>query len=381
MANSVILLFLVTSFLGSETSRIKAEGAFSCDPIPPPAVFVFGDSLSDTGNYMEAFPFYADDEDSPYGSIFFHAPSGRFSDGRLIIDFMASKWGFPFVDPYFNNIVPNYKHGIDFAVAGATAGNIAGPVPFFLSLQTYHFGRFKRRVYASLNSEHKSDCLVSHLPTIEAFKDGIYMIFIGINDIAVSLFGDNSTTPSDVKEKTVPSVVSAISKAVQDLYKEGAKNFMVFNILAIGCTPSRLVRGSQGPFNSTDSLGCLQEYNDVVDFANLELEKSLCNIAKQFKDVSIVVVDLYKFMLDAVANPTSNGFKESEKFKACCGYGGGPYNYSPLVFCGQNPAAKACSNPREYMSWDGIHLTDSFSQQFVEEMMEGMHYLKPVSEF
>ncbi|KAF8389966.1 hypothetical protein HHK36_024486 [Tetracentron sinense] len=214
MANSVysvILLFLATSFLAGETSGIKAEGAFSGDP---PAVFVFGDSLSDTGNVMEAFPFYADAENSPYGSTFFHAPSGRFSDGRLIIDFMASKWGFPFVEPYLNNIVPNYKHGINFAVSGATARNITDPIPFVLPLQTDQFVRFKRRVYASSNSKHKSGCLVSHLPTVEAFKDGIYVIFIGVNDILLSLFADNST-PSDVKEKTVPPVVSAISKAVQ----------------------------------------------------------------------------------------------------------------------------------------------------------------------
>lgn len=71
------------------------------------------------------------------------------------------------------------------------------------------------------------------------------------------------------------------------------------------------------------------------------------------------------------------GFDETVKFKACCGYGGDPYNYNPLVPCGGNPLAKSCSRPSEYMSWDGLHLTDAFSHQFVEEMMRGRPFLKP----
>lgn len=60
------------------------------------------------------------------------------------------------MEPYSSNIVPNYRHGINFAVSGATAMNVTRPIPFFLPLQTDHFIRFKRNVYKSLNSKHKS---------------------------------------------------------------------------------------------------------------------------------------------------------------------------------------------------------------------------------
>ncbi|KAK9091499.1 hypothetical protein Sjap_024676 [Stephania japonica] len=369
------VLFLVLVFLLREVIRLN-EASNTFPHSPPTAIFAFGDSLSDTGNAIQAFPFYASSENSPYGSTFFHAPTGRFSDGRLIIDFIASKWGFPFIEPYFKDVFPNYKHGVNFAVAGATVQNITEPIPFFLPMQTDHFVRFKRSVYALLNTTSRYAAL--HVPTKEAFRDGTYMIFIGINDILSGLF-DHDLAPSVVKEKTVPLVVAGISKAVQDLHKEEAKNFLIFNVPAVGCMPMVLAMASQGPFNSTDKMGCLKEYNAVADFGNKELEKSLINIKKHEKDINVMVIaDLYSFYLDAIKSPASYGFKESEKLKACCGYGGDPFNYFPPISCGKDPAAKTCSKPREYMSWDGIHFTDAFSQKFVEEIMEKMHYLKAI---
>ncbi|KAG9445020.1 hypothetical protein H6P81_016360 [Aristolochia fimbriata] len=342
---------------------------------PPPAIFVFGDSLSDTGNAIAAFPFLADAENSPYGDTFFHAPSGRFSDGRLIVDFMALAWRFPLIQPYFSNIVPNFRHGINFAVSGATARNVTEPVPFFLPFQTDHFVRFKRNVIASLKSNKKS---ASHVPAIRSFEDGLYMIFVGVNDIIISLFA-NKQPPSTVVKNIIPQVLEAIAKAVQDLHKEGAKNFMVFNIPAIGCTPLLLTLASPGPYNSTDAMGCLKDYNELVRFFNHELEKVLSYLNLQLKESKIMVADIYGFMLEAIAHPSKyGGFDEAVKLKACCGYGGGPYNYSPLVSCGKDPEAKSCSDPSKYTSWDGLHLTDAFSGKFVGEIMkESSSYLRP----
>lgn len=50
-----------------------------------PAIFNFGDSNSDTGGFPAAFfqPPY------PYGLTFFRRPSERYTDGRLMIDFIG----------------------------------------------------------------------------------------------------------------------------------------------------------------------------------------------------------------------------------------------------------------------------------------------------
>ena len=53
-------------------------------------VFSFGDSLADTGNHRFVYP---NDSDPvlrlPYGETFFHRATGRFSDGRIALDFIG----------------------------------------------------------------------------------------------------------------------------------------------------------------------------------------------------------------------------------------------------------------------------------------------------
>jgi hypothetical protein len=52
-----------------------------------PAIYNFGDSNSDTGGISAAFAALH----PPNGETFFGHPSGRYCDGRLIIDFIG-KW-------------------------------------------------------------------------------------------------------------------------------------------------------------------------------------------------------------------------------------------------------------------------------------------------
>lgn len=52
-----------------------------------PAVFNFGDSNSDTGGLAAGVAFPVG---PPNGQTYFLMPSGRFCDGRLIIDFLSN---------------------------------------------------------------------------------------------------------------------------------------------------------------------------------------------------------------------------------------------------------------------------------------------------
>ncbi|XP_010040149.1 GDSL esterase/lipase 5-like [Eucalyptus grandis] len=58
------------------------------------ALFIFGDSLNNAGinNYINTV--------SSYGEIFFHCPTGSFTDGRLIADFIAKYAKLPLIPPY-----------------------------------------------------------------------------------------------------------------------------------------------------------------------------------------------------------------------------------------------------------------------------------------
>nr|CAB3477769.1 unnamed protein product [Digitaria exilis] len=83
-----------------------------------PRIFSFGDSLADTGNY--AFVFGNDSGapqlQPPYGETFFHRPTGRASNGRLAIDFIANALGLPFVRPYLSGqSAEDFACGANFA--------------------------------------------------------------------------------------------------------------------------------------------------------------------------------------------------------------------------------------------------------------------------
>lgn len=82
----LVVLLVVVAFLMMMTLDVGA-GATTTS-VPP--LYVFGDSTVDTGNnnyinttedFRSNFP--------PYGQDFFGKPTGRFSNGRVIVDFIG----------------------------------------------------------------------------------------------------------------------------------------------------------------------------------------------------------------------------------------------------------------------------------------------------
>lgn len=65
-----------------------------------PSVFNFGDSNSDTGNLIAAG---IESLNPPNGQSYFGIPSGRYCDGRLIVDFLSKAFTIP-----FTTIIENY---------------------------------------------------------------------------------------------------------------------------------------------------------------------------------------------------------------------------------------------------------------------------------
>lgn len=77
------------SFLAFLLSQLKhASSSSSCFK----SIVAFGDSLTDTGNLLHLYqpepPYFF--TAPPYGETFFGRPSGRCSDGRLVIDFIGT---------------------------------------------------------------------------------------------------------------------------------------------------------------------------------------------------------------------------------------------------------------------------------------------------
>ncbi|CAN0880679.1 GDSL esterase/lipase At1g28600, partial [Linum grandiflorum] len=114
-----LFLFLVPlSFSPTVNSSSSSVGCFT-------SIFSFGDSIADTGNHCYLLSMSGgkllNNCFLPYGETFFHRPTGRSSDGRLIIDFIAEHVGLPMVQPYFGGSSNNFDGGVNFAVGTATA--------------------------------------------------------------------------------------------------------------------------------------------------------------------------------------------------------------------------------------------------------------------
>lgn len=58
-----------------------------------PSVYIFGDSIFDAGNNHYNIFCAAQADFPPYGSSYFHHPTGRFTNGRTVADFLC-KWFF-----------------------------------------------------------------------------------------------------------------------------------------------------------------------------------------------------------------------------------------------------------------------------------------------
>ncbi|KAH9610979.1 hypothetical protein KSS87_021435 [Heliosperma pusillum] len=106
---SLTFLFLVIS-LELRGSRGRSQ---------VPCIFIFGDSLSDSGNNNPLFSL-AKANYLPYGIDFPGGATGRFCNGRTTIDLVGDHLGFPhYIQPYSNKSNVAYREGVNYASGSA----------------------------------------------------------------------------------------------------------------------------------------------------------------------------------------------------------------------------------------------------------------------
>ncbi|CAL9162274.1 unnamed protein product [Musa hybrid cultivar] len=343
-------------------ARRPASGCFT-------AIFSFGDSIADTGNAVRLGSLGASSGSPPYGRTFFDRPTGRFSDGRVIIDFIAQGLGLPLVRPYLDGgSGDDFRQGANFAVGGATALDL----DFFSSkgIQASWTDRSLRvqiesfkQLLSSLSSDTK-EVLNSSL---------ILMGEIGGNDYNHPFFqGKNA----DEVRTFVPSVIGAISSAINDLIELGVKTLLVPGNFPIGCIPAYLdVFQSKNVEDYDSQTGCIKWLNEFSEYHNRLLQDELDRLRKLHPHVTIIYANYYDATITFFRAPQLFGFKAP--LHACCG-SDGPYGVNRFVQCGHKDAT-VCSDPSSSISWDGIHLTEAAYETIARSLLEGPYAKPPIT--
>ncbi|KAK8358448.1 hypothetical protein V6Z12_A04G020000 [Gossypium hirsutum] len=325
--------FIIVVFLFTVISSISlpVNGCFT-------SIFSFGDSMSDTGNSIEisvletgklpdgAFP--------PNGRTFFHRPTGRACDGRLVIDFLgtcffsssfslifftyqllnlvqvtqsnrlvidflAEALGLPFLPPYYrykNGTSDKFESGVNFAVGGAGALNSSFP------------GIYNPNTNVSLVDEVNSFIQFLNLRTDfkQLLRNSlIVMGEIGGNDYSHAFKQGKSI--EDVRNFVLP-IVDSITSSINELIELGAVTFLVPGNFPVGCFASYLTLFQGSDKDQYDPLtGCLTWLNQFSQNHNQLLRKELEKIRNLHPDTNIVYADYYSTTLRIYNSPNKFG--------------------------------------------------------------------------
>lgn len=99
---AVVLLAAAGGGAAAESSEASAKGMYH-------ALFNFGDSLADAGNLIQnGTPEILATARLPYGQTYFGKPTGRCSDGRLVIDHLGTYDGEGFASAAFVCSLPRF---------------------------------------------------------------------------------------------------------------------------------------------------------------------------------------------------------------------------------------------------------------------------------
>jgi phospholipase/lecithinase/hemolysin len=219
---------------------------------PYPDIRVFGDSMSDTGNFFAATgippaPYYWE---------------GRMSNGQIWLEYLAAKLQIPFDQAH------NY----------AWIGSLTGDTNFRDGVGETLYPGFEQQI----------DAFLAEVGAEGADPDTLYVVWIGANDI-FDWLGKGMVPPVD---ELVATGVGNTVQGIMELANAGARHFIVGNVPDLGITPDGQ---PVGPLLS----GLSYAYNQALEEHLVALE---CGLG-----LFITRLDSYDYMNQIAANPEAFG--------------------------------------------------------------------------
>ncbi|XP_004516440.1 GDSL esterase/lipase At2g03980-like [Cicer arietinum] len=273
-----------------------ASSKNSYNPKQIPAIYVFGDSLVDSGN-NNYLPLNSNAKFLPYGIDFGGKPTGRYTNGKTVVDYLAIHLGLPFAPPYLG-LSKNQRNkittGINFASAGSGILPETNNKTLTLDKQIKLFRRVIKNNLPYIFNEQ--DELKRHL------SESLFIVSTGVNDnFHNGTFCGSSNFAS--------YLLKEFSLRLQKIYSLGARKFFVINIPAAGCFP--MIAAKSKPRGK-----CNMKINRAIFSYNNGLTNVLRKLQSQLIDFTFMHSDLYQFLLDLRETGYKYGIVET--WKPCC---------------------------------------------------------------
>ncbi len=284
-------------------------------------MYVFGDSLSDPGNF-----FNVTNQILP-GSGFPPSPfydSGHFSDGLTWAEYLAQDLG---LNPAKVTDLPfaNPIQGVNFAFGGATTSGpntIAPPFPILTD---------ELLAYQGLQAQG-----------LATSEDALYVLWIGANDY----LGGGVTNPA--------GPLANIAQAIDDLAGLGAKNFLIGNLPDLGATPLAAKANLAVPGTQAGLTAIVQAHN-----AGLQA------LLNQRSNLNIQTLDVNSLFAKVVAQPSQFSFENVTS--SCVGFP--PTLNLPAADCGT-----------KNLFWDDLHPTTKTHRLIANDALVAVNKLQSVPE-
>ncbi|XP_008783975.2 GDSL esterase/lipase At5g45910-like [Phoenix dactylifera] len=339
---------------------------------PYTAIFSFGDSLADTGNHLVNGPNpLLSTTHPPYGMTFFRRPTGRCSDGRLVLDFITEAFGLPLLPPSKAHDT-DFHQGANFAITGGTA----------MSFGYFHERGLDSTVWVNGSLSDQVDWFEDMKPSLcsspEECKDYFSRCLFIVGEFGGNDYNAFFFAGRDIEEvrANVHIIVGGIVSGVERLINNGAVDLVVPGVFPIGCFPLYLkLYGTGHKEDYGHRSGCLKKFNSLAWYHNEKLIMELEKLRKNYPQTRIVYADYYGAAIRFNLAPKNFGFTHGA-MKACCG-DRSKYNVNMEARCGTSNAT-VCHDPETYASWDGVHYTEAAHRFIAKGLLEGPYAHPPL---
>ncbi|MED6118930.1 hypothetical protein PIB30_007435 [Stylosanthes scabra] len=278
----------------------------------------------------------------PYGIDTSWGPTGRFSNGRMIVDLLGE-----FLDhPYLPSFVATQKQGmsiirgVNYASAGAgildETGRYIGQLITF-NEQVQNFQTTINQLKATMDEMNLSQYLAKSLAFVNHGSNDYLNNYL-LSGYSSSFLHD-PTTYADI-------LIKQYKTHNLSLHDLGLRKFLPIAIGPLGCIPNQIFRG----FFRTGA--CKDEVNAMVILFNDRLKFLVDELNTQYNGSSIFVYgNTFAALMQIIQDPIPYGFVTTNR--ACCGIG----RYGGMISC--LPYFIPCSNRDQHVFWDAFHPSEA----------------------